>query len=477
MFKKFLVAVVLCTAILSMGIIASADNITWQYDDQTNVLTIKGAGEMTNAPWNDEIDVTKVKKIVIENGITSICDNAFCIFTEEEGMLPYENLQKVEIPESVTEIGVRAFSWAEKLTDVKLPAKLKKLGMISFMGTGIKEITIPKTLTKWERTAFANCPDLVNVTIEDGVTKIPDFTFFNTPITQIIVPDSVVCLGEYVFSGCANLEYVDLPRGLVTIGVYAFEDCESLTSIDIPNTVKILNGALDNWYLETVQFGGSKAEWDLIQGNETGNSTTVVTRREALDYKVSGNENETTLSWKDYPGADRYELCILAYNREAETYEKVESYEFNSATSFTMEYNGYEDGLYCAELWVYSTWTEDMDFSDMMWKEVIYFAVGESKGQDTYALTSVETKELSNGKLFVEAEFVERNRRNASDMFVIAVYEDNVMVDMAFVTGNIITGVPFSFGSMVEVSENATLKAFVWDGIEGMKTLSNVVEK
>ncbi len=475
MLKKVLAITVCIAMLLSLVTIVHAEGITWEYNDATKVLTIKGSGKMTSAPWNDAIDVTKVEKIVIENGITSICDNAFCVFTEDD-MIPYSNLTKVTIPESVTAIGERAFGMAEKLVDVKLPSKLKKLGMVAFMGTAIEEVTVPATLTEWHKTTFANCANLENVTISKGVTKVPDFAFYNnTSLTEITIPDSVVTMGEYVFAGCSELVSVNLPRSVVTIGVYAFDECTNLKEISIPENVKMLNYSLDNWCLEKVNFSGTRAQWEKIEGNAIGENTELVCRNEILNYTVSENENYTVLSWNDYPNASGYDLSIYKYNPKEGFYDFVETYPYEAASTFVMEDNGYEDGLYCADLWVYVTWTEGMDFSDMMWKESVYFAVGESKGQDTYALTGVKMKELSDGRFFVEAEIIERANRNKSDMFVIAVYQDEVMIDMAYMTANLITGIPFSFGGILEGGEGVELRAFAWENMDNMKPLSNIV--
>ncbi len=60
-----------------------------------------------DAPWSDYSDF--ITKIVIEDGVTSIGDNAFAVC---------ENLTEIEIPESVTAIGESAFLDCEALETV-----------------------------------------------------------------------------------------------------------------------------------------------------------------------------------------------------------------------------------------------------------------------------------------------------------------------------------------------------------------------
>lgn len=468
MLKRFMATVICVAMFFSLVTLVSAeDAITWEFNDSTNVLTIKGTGKMTSAPWNDEIDVTEVKKIVIEDGITSICDNAFCIFTEEE-MIPYSSLQKVEIPESVTEIGVRGFGMAEKLTSVKLPSNLKKLGMVAFLGTGIKEITIPATLTYWDKTVFANCKNLENVTISRGLTKIPDFTFYACEsLTIVEIPDSVVSIGEAVFGGCINLETVVIPYGVVSIGEYAFSDCTKLSTFSIPSSVMWLDDfALDNYYTEQIFYKGTKEDWDKIKKTEyviNQNTELVFDKNEALDFKVQVTGEQVDFSWNEIPGVLSYGLAVFKDN------EYVTGTEINEIYGDMSFICLLEDGKYTARLMLLTA-----DFSGT--SESIDFYVGDGVLSETYALTTL-TGEMADGRFYAEAEVIERYSRSESDMYVIAVYKDGVMLDMVYLKGDIIPGIPFKFGGMLDGTDGAEVKAFVWNGMEEMKTLSNVVSK
>ena len=106
---------VLCMAICNLTFAAEVtksgvcgENLTWTLD-ANGVLTISGTGDMTNYPKATEPDFDTgimgkdrmpVSKIVIEEGVTSIGDNAFArtIFMKE-----------AVIPNSVTTIGKAAF--------------------------------------------------------------------------------------------------------------------------------------------------------------------------------------------------------------------------------------------------------------------------------------------------------------------------------------------------------------------------------
>ncbi|MBQ3110474.1 MAG: leucine-rich repeat domain-containing protein [Clostridia bacterium] len=468
MFKKFLTMTIICAVILSVAIIASADEITWSFNDAKNELTISGTGKMTEAPWNDEIDITEVRTIVIEEGITSICDNAFCIFTELGEIEAYTSLTTVKIPESVTSIGERAFAGAQKLNTVALPSSLKKLGMVAFLSTGITDVTIPATLTQWDKTTFGNCMKLENVTISDGLTIIPEFAFYNcAALKQIILPESIISIGDYAFSYCTGLETMVIPYGVVSIGEYVFEECESLKEFSIPSSIKVLKEfALANSYTEKIYYQGKKEAWDKINKADylLSENTELVFYNEALDFSMEIEGEQVSFTWNEIPNVLSYGLAIFD-GTEYVTGTEINE-DFGGGMSFTCLL---EDGKYTARLMLLTA-----DFSGT--SENIDFYVGDGVPGENYALTTLKG-EVIDGKFYAEAEVVERFDRNKMDMFMLAVYKDGVMLDMVYVSGDLVAGNPFKFGGMLDGCEGAELKAFVWDSIEGMKTLSNVATK
>lgn len=101
-----------------------ADGLTWTIDEE-GVLTI--SGEMTDyteeaeMPWFEYLDV--VTSVVIEEGVTTIGDYAFCGMT---------SLVTVEIPSTVTRIGDYAFYGCTELAEVTIPAGVTELGELCF---------------------------------------------------------------------------------------------------------------------------------------------------------------------------------------------------------------------------------------------------------------------------------------------------------------------------------------------------------
>ena len=203
-------------------------NLTWKlYEDGT--LNISGTGAMKDYNADDNpspaYNNSKVKKIVIEKGVTSVGDYAF---------RSCNNLTSIMISNSVTSIGNSAFFYCTSLTSVTIPDNVTSIENYAFAYTGLKSITIPDSVTNIGNYAFAGCKDLTSITIPDSVTSIGNSAFYNcSSLTSITIPDSVTSIGTATFSGCKNLTSITIPDSVTSIGKDAFKNCSSLQTISL----------------------------------------------------------------------------------------------------------------------------------------------------------------------------------------------------------------------------------------------------
>lgn len=168
---------------------AQGDNLTWTLDEK-GTLTIKGEGLMEDYPDGGEnpswgIYFKKISSVVIQDGVTSIGESAFCECT---------NLTSVTLPQSMTSIGDCAFWECTNLTSpITIPEGVTSIGYLTFSGcTSLPSITLPASLTSIEVWAFAACESLTTIIIPANVTNIESSAFADcTGLTEIRVEAAV----------------------------------------------------------------------------------------------------------------------------------------------------------------------------------------------------------------------------------------------------------------------------------------------
>ncbi len=206
------------------------ENATWTYESTT--LTISGTGEMYDyaygeAPWNAYAET--MTSLVIEDGITSIGNNAFA---------GCEKLNSVQYPASgFTSIGDYAFSGA-KVKQPNLPRTLTNLGTGAFAGSQAKYVSIPASLKKIADYAFESYANLESVGIFEGVEEIGESAFDGCAFTVITIPGTVKTIGSGAFMSNTELESVYISAGVKIIGDAAFQGCTGLKKIGIGGNTK-----------------------------------------------------------------------------------------------------------------------------------------------------------------------------------------------------------------------------------------------
>ena len=170
----------------AVTITAGDTSITYHYGGTNNTILYidvnNGNSNMVTHPWTSEANYSSITSVVIGDGVTSICGNAF---------KQCPNLTSASIASTVTSIDNQAFS------------ECGKLETVTFTDADNSHLTIIRP------NAFANCVKLSSITIPEGVGEI----------------------GEFAFVCCSALVSATLPSTLSTMGVHVFRDCTSLASV------------------------------------------------------------------------------------------------------------------------------------------------------------------------------------------------------------------------------------------------------
>lgn len=141
-------------------------------------------------------------------------------------------------PPVISEINNNQFFNCSKLTKVKLPGSVKRIG----------------------RNAFGHAEQLKEVECGDNVEYIDEFAFsYCSKLQEITLPNSLKTIGKNAFVGDNELTKVTFGNNIESIGDYAFEECMNLIEVVLPNSVKFIGS--EAFYglpaLKYVRLGGS----------------------------------------------------------------------------------------------------------------------------------------------------------------------------------------------------------------------------
>lgn len=247
--------------------------VTAHFDSASGTLTFSGEGAMENyqtmhfvAPWKEISN--QIKKIVIENGVTSIGSNAFYQCSDMQATLDLSDAKaltsignnafygckkltgSLEIPDSVTEIGAEAFLDCNNLSgNFELPEGLQSVGNDAFYNCynltgGLK---LPDTVTSIGTGAFYNCANLDGyLVLSSSLTKIPKIAFNNCVNLKVedklVIPSSVTVIEDAAFARCSSLTGdLEIPDTVTSIGNNAFYGCSSLNGyLTLPSQLTVI---------------------------------------------------------------------------------------------------------------------------------------------------------------------------------------------------------------------------------------------
>ena len=298
---------------------ASGSNVTWKLDSD-GTLTISGNGEIRDANGGENlrwlwIYPDKIKKVIVENGVTEIGGYDFYTCT---------NLTEVDLSNVQTLKNIRdnAFANCSSLSTVKLPmnGELESIGINAFgfvEGVGsapqIREIMIPASVKVIYGHVFNGCKQLENVEFaeDSNLETIYWNVFESTSLKKITIPASVTTIEFNAFARCEQLKSVTFAPGsqLKEVDTKAFVDC--------PNLVIYYNDeGVESALLEgnvttadkirpanpTVTFdfdNGTEAENKQVENSEKVTPPTAPTKK---DYIFAGwYTKDANDKWADKP--------------------------------------------------------------------------------------------------------------------------------------------------------------------------------
>lgn len=264
---------------ISLSSTATNGNITVNENSSSNIITgqcgddvyyalyinsgeliISGTGDMWDfttfdAPWY-EFYADNIKSLEIQDSVTTIGSRAFsyCYY-----------LTDVKFGNNIKHIGSGAFSHCSSLLSIVLPSGVESIGDWAFeYCNDLSEIVLPDTITSigkdicdvtsfhendanWTGDVLYIGKHLVDTKfpytgeciIKDGTLTIADCVFHQSDLTSVVIPNSVTNIGESAFS-CTKLTTITIPSSVKEIKPSTFYHCLSLERVTITYGTKII---------------------------------------------------------------------------------------------------------------------------------------------------------------------------------------------------------------------------------------------
>ena len=240
----------------------------------------------------------------MENAVFSECENLMEIrFSHSLKEIPAHTcsgclaLEKVIIPEGVTNIGDGAFNSGDipmSYSEIKFPKTLKSIEGEAFSNNdSVTEISLPDGLESIGKYAFEKNTSLVKVSFGDGITELPNSVFsFDTILKNISLPYGLKSIGRFVFDTDKNIEELYIPETVENIQSSMLRNVKSTVTIYSSRHDASGDNSAAYDYVESVnsQGGDLKCKFSEVQKGTVSFDLTTAGTGYADKTKAIGHE-------------------------------------------------------------------------------------------------------------------------------------------------------------------------------------------
>ena len=306
--KRILVLLLLLSLVLASNICiftvsAKSKSYTWNID-KNGTLYINGSGiineyeesyDEDGIPWFGVR--SKIKKVVVGNGITEIRNYAFW---------DCANLESIEIPASVTYIGVFNF----------------------LLDTNLKRINVDGN-----NKHYSSVDGVLFSKDKKSIIKYP-----NKKQNTYSIPNTVTNISSYAFRDDTNLEYISLPKNVTSVDYGAFIDCPNLIKVTLPRE---LTDIASDAFGYLFRMGGNVSVNGFKIYGYKGTAAETYAKNNSFKFVALSNDLPTPsissltntksgikVSWSKVNGAYGYRV----YQKTSNGWKRIKD---TTATSFT----------------------------------------------------------------------------------------------------------------------------------------------
>lgn len=277
--------------------------------------------------WLDKEALSKIKKIVIGDGITQIGNYVFAGCTNlQDIVFPQKTLKRIKdysfsgcsslkefiVPEGIDSLGEGFLYDCLSIEKISFPSTLKEIPCFTSDGgelPKLRSVVLAEGIEKIANGAFCHYKNLKTIILPSTLKEIGEYAFDYSGFVEITIPSNLRKVTRRAFEGDTNLKYVNLEDGVTIIEEDAFRDCTQLQYISIPESVTDIDAlafeGCPNFYIK-----GKKGSYAEKYANEymipfrTGSYKIIFKnngRTVSTEY-ADKNESVTPPSLEEKPG-------------------------------------------------------------------------------------------------------------------------------------------------------------------------------
>lgn len=195
-------------------------------------------------------------------------------------------LARIQIPETVTDIGAYAFRNTDMFHSALTGAVYADHWIVDFNKTVTEDIVVDKGTVGIARYAFYGLQELKSIKIDSSVKYIGKGAFYNCiALEKVTFPDTLTRIEDYTFYNCSSLKLTGLPPMLREIGRSAFYMCGVMDNYTDDTDSDRLEIPVGVTYIgDFAFFGCGYRRADAISGETETAGIDIIVMGDAIEY-------------------------------------------------------------------------------------------------------------------------------------------------------------------------------------------------